>query len=53
MNIGKYLTKENKSRALKLRGLPFNTTEDEIMEFLKKYNLVMGWVNWVRKNLGL
>ena len=40
MNIGKYLTKENKAKALKLRGLPFNATEDEIIEFFKKYNIV-------------
>ena len=45
MNIAKYLTKENKCKALKLRGLPFNVTEDEIMEFFKNYNIVMGGAN--------
>lgn len=42
MSLGKYLTKENKSRALKLRGLPFHITEDEIVEFFKNYHIVGG-----------
>ncbi len=42
MSIAKYLTKENRGKALKLRGLPFNVSEDDIMEFFKKYNIVMG-----------
>ena len=40
MSIGKYLTKDNKMKAVKLRGLPFNVTEEEILEFFKNYNIV-------------
>jgi RNA recognition motif-containing protein len=35
-----YLTKENRQNALRLRGLPFNVTEDDILSFFKNYNIV-------------
>jgi len=34
------MTKENRQKAVKLRGLPFNVTEDEICEFFKSFNIV-------------
>ncbi len=49
MNIGKYLNKDNKSKAVKLRGLPFNAMEDEIIEFFKKYNIVKTGPEWSRR----
>lgn len=50
MNICKYLTVENKGKAVKLRGLPFNASEDEIMEFFKNYNIVRVLLIFVEKN---
>lgn len=40
LTIGKYVTKENKGKLVKLRGLPFNVTEDEILGFFNNYNVV-------------
>jgi len=40
LTIGKYVTKENKSKIVKLRGLPFNITEDEILGFFSNFNVV-------------
>ena len=37
----KSLTKDNKSKIVKLRGLPFNVTEDGILEFFKDYNIAI------------
>ena len=51
LSLSKYLNTDNKNKALKLRGLPFNTSEDEIMEFFKNYNVVMDMgLLWVEEN---
>lgn len=39
-DIKSYLNKGNKANALRLRGLPFNASVDEIVEFFKNYNVV-------------
>lgn len=39
-NMKSYLTKENRQNALRLRGLPFNVTEEDIMNFFKNYHIV-------------
>lgn len=49
--IGKYITAENRSRAVKIRGLPYNVTEEDIMIFFSRYNLVYIWIIYnIEKN---
>ncbi len=45
VKVSKFVTPDNMTKCLKLKGLPFAANEEDIVEFFKSYDVVKTQIN--------